>query len=88
MVAIVIASGDPSFGCGVGVRRKLMGRGHVAAYIELENAGDHNDGLRPITILKHCEPERLNAVDEKSAAGTFFVLDDPVTSAIPADPET
>jgi hypothetical protein len=41
--------------------------------------------LRPISVFEHREPEGLRAVDKKPAAVTFFVLDDPVTSAIPAD---
>ena len=41
-----------------------------------------------VAVFKHRVVEGLLAVDEESAAGTFFVLDDPVTSAIPADAET
>jgi hypothetical protein len=62
----------------------ISGRG-FAVQIEFENAGDHDDGLRPVSVFEHRVVEGLLAVDEESTAGTFFVLDDPVTSAIPAD---
>jgi hypothetical protein len=56
-----------------------------AAQFELQNAGNHDYGLRSIPIFKHCEAESLRAVDEKSAARMFFILYDPLTPAIPAD---
>jgi hypothetical protein len=63
-------------------------RRNIANQIEFQNAGNHDDGLRPIAIFKHREAESLRAVNEESTAGTFFVLDHPVTSAIAADFET
>jgi hypothetical protein len=59
-----------------------------AVQVELQNTRNHDDRLRPVSILKHCEAESLGAVTKESAAGALFVLDHPVTSAIPADPET
>jgi hypothetical protein len=35
-----------------------------AARIELENAGHHDDRLRPVAVFEQCEFERLGAIDE------------------------
>jgi hypothetical protein len=66
----------------------LSSRRDFAVQIEFQNAGNHDDRLRSIAIFKHREVEGLLAIDEKSAARTFFVDDDPVTPAIFADSET
>jgi hypothetical protein len=63
---------------------------HVALptmHIEFENARNQDDGLRPIAILKHRKPERRDAIDEKSAAQTALVLNDPVSTAVLAHQE-
>jgi hypothetical protein len=40
----------------------------LTTYIEFENTGNHDNGLRPISVLEHCKPERLSTIDEESAA--------------------
>jgi hypothetical protein len=64
----------------------VSGRGFVAE-VEFQNAGNHDDGLRPVAVFKHCKAEGLGAVDKKTAAGAGFVLDHPLASAISADAE-
>jgi hypothetical protein len=53
-----------------------------AIRIELENARNHHDRLRPISILEHCELECFCAVDEKSAANALLILNDPIPPAV------
>src|SRR3977135_571018 len=57
------------------------------AQIELENAGNHNHGLRTIAVLEHCKFQCLRAVHEQAAAKASLILDDPVAVAVPADAE-
>ena len=51
-------------------------------HIELKNARNHDDGLRPIPILVHREAERGYAIGEKSAAHATLVLNDPVSVGV------
>jgi hypothetical protein len=55
----------------------VSGRG-FAAEVELENAGNHDNGLRPLSVLKHCKPDRLGTIDEESAAKAARILNNPV----------
>jgi hypothetical protein len=55
------------------------------AHIELKNTWNHNDRLRPISILKHCELEGFGAIDKKSAATALIVLDYPMAPAVFTD---
>src|SRR5262245_62173559 len=59
----------------------------LAAHVELENAGHHDHGLRPIPVLEHREFHRFGAVHEHSTAQAGLVLDDPVTAAVLAHSE-
>jgi hypothetical protein len=63
------------------------GGARLAAHVELENAGHHDHGLRPIPVLEHREFYRFGAVHEHSAAQAGLVLDDPVAAAVLADSE-
>jgi hypothetical protein len=56
-----------------------------ATHIELENAGDHDHGLRPIAVLKHGKPERLGAIEEDSTAAATPVPNHPISPSVPAD---
>jgi hypothetical protein len=85
MVAIVLASSRLSLVYGVGWQE--MRWGGLAAHIEFKNTRNHNDRLRPISILKHCELEGFCAIDEKSAAVALVVLDDPIAPAVFTDQE-
>src|SRR5450759_2771602 len=86
-MAGIVASGDLSLALGVGVLRRAMGYGRFAAYIELENTGNHDDGLGTISILKHCVLEGFRAIDKKSSAAALLFLDYPVAPAVLADQE-
>src|SRR5476651_622671 len=86
-MADIVASGDLSFARGVGVERRAMGDGRLAVRIELENTGNHNDGLWTISVLKHCVLEGFRAIDKKSAAAALLFLDHLVSPAILADHE-
>jgi hypothetical protein len=46
----------------------------LATHIEFENTRNHDNGLRPISVLEHCKPERLGTIDEESAAEATLVL--------------
>src|SRR6516162_4595755 len=59
----------------------------LRTHVELENAGDHDHGLRPVPVLEHREFHRFGAVHEQAAAKAALILDDPVAAAVPADPE-
>jgi hypothetical protein len=59
----------------------------LRTHVELENAGDHDHGLRPVPVLEHREFHRFGAVHEQATAKAALVLDDPVATAVPADPE-
>jgi len=41
--------------------------------IELENAGNHDDGLGRTSILEHREPQRFRPIDEQAAAKVLLV---------------
>src|SRR5262245_55461919 len=56
-------------------------------HVELENAGHHDHGLRPVSVLEHREFHRFGTVHEHAPAKTALILDDPVAAAVPADPE-
>lgn len=66
---------------------RVAASARLAAHVELENAGDHDHGLRPIPVLEHREFHRLGTVHEHAAAKTALILDDPVAAAVSADPE-
>jgi hypothetical protein len=85
MVAIVVSSSHLLHWYGVGWQALL--RTSLAAHIEFKNTGNHNDRLRPISILEHCELEGFGAIDEKSAAIALVVLDDPMAPAVFTDQE-
>jgi len=59
----------------------------LRTHVELENAWDHDHGLRPVTVLEHREFQRFGAVHEQATAKAALILDDPVAAAVPADPE-
>jgi hypothetical protein len=59
----------------------------LSAHIELENLGDHDHGFRAISILKHCKFQSLCAVNEQTTAYPMMILDDPMTTTIPANAE-
>jgi hypothetical protein len=85
MVIIVVASSHLSKLWDV--VRQMVGRSGLAAHIEFKNTWHHNDRLRPIAILKHCELECLGAIDKKSAAAALIVLDYPIAPAVFSDHE-
>jgi hypothetical protein len=80
-------SGDASFAGSIGVERQLMHDTRRTAHIELEHAGNHNDGLGSVSILEKGEPECFGAVDEQATAKVLLVLDNPVAAAVLADKE-
>jgi hypothetical protein len=66
---------------------QMVGRSGLAAHIEFKHTWHHDDRLRPIAILKHCELECLGAIDKKSAAAALIVLDYPIAPAVFPDRE-
>jgi hypothetical protein len=54
-------------------------------HIQFERAGHHDDGLRALSALVHCEFDGFNAVDKQTAAKAHGILDNPVPVAIFAD---
>ena len=71
--------GGPSPVGSVDVARQLT------THIEFENTGNHDNGLRPISVLEHCKPERLSTIDEESAAEAARVPNNPFSSAVLAN---
>jgi hypothetical protein len=71
----------------VGMNCRLRCYVRLAVQIELENAGNHDDGLGPISILEHRESKRFRAADEQAAAKVPLVLNDPVAAAVLTDKE-
>src|SRR5439155_9142823 len=69
---------------GAGLDPKAAG---LRTHVELENAWDHDHGLRPVPVLEHREFQRFGAVHEQATAKAALILDDPVAAAVPADPE-
>jgi hypothetical protein len=65
--------------------RRLMRCARFTTHIELENAGNHDHGLRPIAVLKRGKPERLGTIDEEPTAEAARVLNNPVPPAVLAD---
>lgn len=59
----------------------------LRTHVELEDAWDHDHGLRPVPVLEHREFQRFGAVHEQATAKAALILDDPVAAAVPADPE-
>jgi hypothetical protein len=57
----------------------------LTTHIEFENTGNHDNRLRPISVLEHCKPERLSTIDEESAAEAARVPNNPVSSAVLAN---
>jgi hypothetical protein len=55
--------------------------------IQLENAQDHDDRLRTVPVLEHCELEGFGAIDEQTAAKPLLILHDPMAEAVLADAE-
>ena len=79
MEALKTGLGGPSLVGSVDVARQLT------THIEFENTGNHDNGLRPISVLEHCKPERLSTIDEESAAEAARVPNNPVSSAVLAN---
>src|SRR5205814_3798504 len=65
----------------------LMNSVGLGVQIELENAGNHDHGLRAIAILVHREFQGFGAVDEQATAEALLILGDPVAVAVLADAE-
>ena len=61
--------------------------GVAAANVEFQNTRDHDDGLRPVAILEHCEFEGFSFVDEEAAAEPLLILHDPMAVAVLPDAE-
>src|SRR5262245_7856897 len=59
----------------------------LAAHVELENAGHHDHGLRPVAVLEHREFHGFGAAHEQAAAKAGLILDDPLAAPVLADPE-
>src|SRR5215510_9061030 len=59
----------------------------LRTHVELENAWDHDHGLRPVPVLEHREFHSFGAVNEQATTKAALILDDPVAAAVPADPE-
>ena len=54
--------------------------------VELEDAGDQSDRLRPFAGLVHGEADGFVAIDEQPSAQTAFILDDPMAATVSCRP--
>jgi hypothetical protein len=54
---------------------RLAQHARLGIQIEFQGAGNHDDGLGPMSILEHREPERLRPVDEQAAAKVLVGLE-------------
>ena len=54
----------------------------TTADIELKNASDHDDGLRPIAVFEHHKFQSLRAVDEEATAQPLLILHNPPHAAV------
>jgi hypothetical protein len=52
---------------------------------ELEEAGDHDGGIRTMPILEKREAQRLSAIDKKAAAEPVLTSHDPLAAAVAAN---
>ena len=59
----------------------------LGVQIELENAGNHDHGLRAVAALEHGKFQGFGAVDEQATAEALLILGDPVAVAVLADAE-
>jgi hypothetical protein len=78
-VATIQVLGGPSLVGRVNAARQLT------THIEFENTGNHDNDLRPISVLEHCKPERLGTIDEESSAEAALVPNNPISSAVLAN---
>jgi hypothetical protein len=69
----------------IDIERQPRQIARAAIHIEFEDARNHEDALRPMSVLEHGKPERLGPIDEDSAAHTALVLNDPITLPVLAD---
>src|ERR1700722_8001863 len=67
--------------------RRPRGRRRFAGQVELEDAGNSDDGPRLVSVFKSHVSQRLGAIDEEAAADPVLVLDHPVSSTVPANHE-
>ena len=80
-------SRDPAQAFGIGGELPARHRGRLARHVELENPGDHHDGLRPMCALGSHVAKRRIAVDEETAANPLEILNHPVSAVVLADHE-
>jgi hypothetical protein len=73
-----IRSRDPAFRTG----QPRLRRRRCLAHVEFENTPDHDKSPRAVAVLRAHEAERPVAVDEKSAADTARILNDPVSMGV------
>jgi hypothetical protein len=64
-----------------------MRRRGTAIEIKFENTRDHDHRLRLASILKHRKAKRLSAIHKQTTAETPVILDNPMSSAVPAHME-
>jgi hypothetical protein len=55
--------------------------------IQLEHSRDHDDRLRAVPVLEHCELEGFSSVNEDPAAEPLLILHDPIAVAVLPDAE-
>jgi hypothetical protein len=74
-------SGGPSLKRDVGRERDLRHDTRATAHIELENSGNNDDGLWPMSIFEEGEAERFCAIDEQAATAVLLILNNPIAVA-------
>jgi hypothetical protein len=70
-----------------GIDRGQTNRGSTSSHVELQNAGNHDDGLRPVSILEQRKPEGSRAINKQPAAEATLILNDPIALTVFADQE-
>jgi hypothetical protein len=63
----------------------MPGLERPAIHIQLENPGHHDDGLRTVSILEHCELQRFGPIDEEAPAQPLLILRYPMAVAVLSD---
>ena len=69
----------------VDVAQQLTRCARLTIHVEFENTWDHDNGVRTISVLEHCKPERLGTIDEESAAEAALVPNNLVSSTVLAN---
>jgi hypothetical protein len=69
----------------IGRIRQRVWRGSDVAHVQLEAAGNGDDGFRMVAVLEQCVTQCIRAVHEQATEQAVLLLCDPLAAAISAD---